>query len=207
MIYAGYREGWFPMMVDEETFETGWFQPKQRCLFPIEGIHVSKSLQRTLNRNKIEVVGLNVPQTVVDRLSKDLLVVKFDTSFQQVIENCRRPEGNWINEDFIRVYTKIHEQGWAHCAECWKNENLVGGVYGIGIGGVFFAESMFHRDTDASKVALHALVETCRAKGFVLFDAQIMNSHLRSLGAYEISNKDYQRRLNQALQVQTDWST
>lgn len=187
MIYAGYREGWFPMMVDEETFETGWFQPKQRCLFPIEGIKTSHSLQKTIRQNRFEV--------------------KFDTSFQQVIENCRRPEGNWINEDFIRVYTKIHEQGWAHCAECWKNENLVGGVYGIGIGGVFFAESMFHRETDASKVALHALVETCRAKGFVLFDAQIMNPHLRSLGAFEISNREYQSRLRQALQVQTPWST
>ena len=187
MIYAGYREGWFPMMVDEETFETGWFQPKQRCLFPIEGIKTSHSLQKTIRQNRLEV--------------------KFDTSFQQVIENCRRPEGNWINEDFIRVYTKIHEQGWAHCAECWKNENLVGGVYGIGIGGVFFAESMFHRETDASKVVLHALVETCRAKGFVLFDAQIMNPHLRSLGAFEISNREYQSRLRQALQVQTPWST
>lgn len=207
MILEGYRDGWFPMVVDEDTGETGWFKPKQRCLFPIEGIHVSKSLRRTLNRNKVEVVGLNIPKTVVDQLSRDLMVVKFDTAFQQVIENCRRPEGNWINDDFIRVYTQIHEQGWGHCAECWINEKLVGGVYGIAIRGVFFAESMFHRETDASKVALHALVETCRAKGFVLFDAQIMNPHLRSLGAFEVSDHKYKGMLSNALQVQTTWST
>ena len=187
MIFAGYREGWFPMMVDEETNETGWFQPKKRCLFPIEGIKASHSLQKTIRQNRFEV--------------------KFDTSFQQVIENCRRPDGNWINEDFIRIYTQIHQQGWGHCAECWIDENLVGGVYGIAIRGVFFAESMFHRETDASKVALFALVETCRAKGFVLFDAQIMNPHLRSLGAFEVSNREYQSMLRQALQVQTEWST
>ena len=187
MIEAGYREGWFPMMVDEETHETGWFQPRQRCLFPMEGIHVSKSLQKTIKQNRFEV--------------------RFDTTFEQVISHCRRPDGNWINEDFIRIYTQIHHQGWGHCAECWIDENLVGGVYGIGIRGVFCAESMFHRETDASKVALYALVETCRAKGFVLFDAQIMNPHLRSLGAFEVSNREYQVMLNEALQVQTDWST
>jgi leucyl/phenylalanyl-tRNA---protein transferase len=180
---------------------------KKRSLFPIEGIHVSKSLARTIRRNKVEAVGLNISEETLWRMARGLMRVRFDTAFQQVIENCRRPEGNWINDDFIRVYTQIHHQGWAHCAECWINEKLVGGVYGIAIGGVFFAESMFHRETDASKVALHALVETCRAKGFVLFDAQIMNPHLRSLGAYEVSNKEYQRLLSQALQVQTEWST
>lgn len=186
MIYGGYREGWFPMMVEEETAKTGWFQPKKRCLFPIEGLRVSKSLAKTIRKKRFEI--------------------RFDTSFRQVISSCRRPEGNWINDDFIRVYTQIHGQGWAHCAECWVEENLVGGVYGIGIGGVFFAESMFHKETDASKVALYALIETCRAKGFVLFDAQIMNPHLRSLGAFEISNKDYQKMLKMALRVQTAWS-
>ena len=186
MIFEGYREGWFPMMVDEDTHETGWFQPRQRCLFPLDGIHVSKSLAKNLKQHRFEI--------------------RFDTAFEQVISNCRRPNGNWINDDFIRIYTQIHRQGWAHCAECWFNQNLVGGVYGIGIAGVFCAESMFHRETDASKVALHALVETCRAKGFVLFDAQIMNPHLRSLGAYEVSNREYQQLLSEALQVQTVWS-
>ncbi len=206
MIFAGYREGWFPMMVNEKTNETGWFQPKKRCLFPIEGIHVSKSLAKTIRRNSVEVVGLNISEETLRSMSSGLMHIRFDTAFQQVIESCRRPDGNWINDDFIRVYTQIHQQGWAHCAECWINEKLVGGVYGIAIGGAFYAESMFHRETDASKVALHALVETCRAKGFVLFDAQIMNPHLRSLGAFEVSNKEYQALLRQALQVHTEWS-
>ena len=174
------------MVIDEETDETEWLRPHNRCLFPIEGIRVSKSLQKTIRQGKFEV--------------------RFDTSFQQVIESCRRPDGNWINEDFIRVYTQIHQQGWGHCSECWFSGKLVGGVYGIAIGGVFFAESMFHRETDASKVALHALVETCRAKGFVIFDAQIMNPHLLSLGAYEMPDKQYRRLLSEALQVQTEWS-
>lgn len=174
------------MVVDEDTDETHWIQPRNRCLFPMEGIHVSKSLAKTLKQHKFDV--------------------RFDTSFRQVIESCRRPGDNWINDDFIRVYTQIHELGWGHCAECWFHEKLVGGVYGIAIGGVFYAESMFHRETDASKVALKALIETCCAKGFVLFDAQIMNPHLLSLGAYELPNDEYGRLCREAFQVQTDWS-
>ena len=174
------------MVVDEETDETHWLKPNHRCLFPVSGIHVSRSLQKTIRKGKFEV--------------------RFDTDFEQVMRSCRRPDGNWINEDFIQVYSQIFKEGWAHCSECWFEENLVGGVYGIAIGGVFYAESMFHRETDASKVALYALVETCRDKGFVLFDAQIMNPHLLSLGAYEIPNDDYDRLLVDALQIQTDWS-
>lgn len=182
----GYREGWFPMVVDEETCETHWLKPKKRCLFPMEGIRVSKSLAKTIRQGKFDV--------------------RFDTAFEQVMRNCRRPEGNWINEDFIRAYSQIYTDGWAHCAECWVSENLVGGVYGVAIGGVFYAESMFHRETDASKVALFSLVETCRKKGFVLFDAQIMNPHLLSLGAYEVPGAEYERLLHDALTIQTDWS-
>lgn len=174
------------MVVDEDTDETHWLRPNQRCLFPIEGIRVSSSLKKTIRQGKFEI--------------------RYDTEFEQVMRNCRRPEGNWINEDFIRAYTQIYKQGWGHCSECWIDENLVGGVYGIAIGGVFFAESMFHRETDASKVALWALVETCREKGFVLFDAQIMNPHLLSLGAYEIPDEGYMRLLEGALTVETPWS-
>ncbi|MBS1701846.1 MAG: leucyl/phenylalanyl-tRNA--protein transferase [Armatimonadetes bacterium] len=186
MIYWGYREGWFPMVLNEETDETQWLKPRDRCLFPIEGIRLSRSLQKTIRQGKFEI--------------------RFDTNFTQVIENCRRPEANWINDDFIRVYSQIYMEGWGHCAECWFSGKLVGGVYGIAIGGVFFAESMFHLMTDASKVALWALVETCRDKGFVLFDAQIMNPHLLSLGAYEIPNEEYDRLLGEAIVLGTEWS-
>lgn len=97
--------------------------------------------------------------------------------------------------------------GFGHCVECWRDGDLVGGVYGLGLGGAFFAESMFHRETDASKVALWAAVETCRQQGFVLFDAQIMNPHLASLGAVEISNREYTRQLQRALLVEPKLDT
>jgi leucyl/phenylalanyl-tRNA--protein transferase len=119
---------------------------------------------------------------------------------------CRRPDDNWITEDFVRVYGEAHQQGWGHSCEVWFGDELVGGTYGIALGGAFFAESMFHRVTDASKVALFHMIETCRARGFVLFDAQIMNPHLESLGAYTINNQAYMRMMNDALSMRNDWS-
>jgi leucyl/phenylalanyl-tRNA---protein transferase len=187
MLFQGYSMGWFPMTVDEQTSEVHWFEPRERCLFPMEGIRVSKSLRKVIQRQDFEV--------------------RFDTAFEQVIRGCFRELGNnWLNDDFVRVYTEAHQQGWAHCAECWLDGQLVGGVYGLALGGAFFAESMFHRVTNASKVALWALVETCRERGFVLFDAQIMNPHLASLGAYEISAKKYQKMLQDAAEIRTNWS-
>lgn len=171
------------------TMEDGsveWFQPKRRALFPIEGIHVSRSLHKVINRRPFEI--------------------RFDTSFEQVMTSCLRPDGNWISEDFIRVYSLIHHQGWGHCAECWEDGELVGGIYGIAIGSCFCAESMFHRRTNASKVALWAMVEKCRDLGFTIFDAQIMNPHLRSLGAYEVTHIQYMELLRDALKRSTLWS-
>ena len=173
------------MTMDDGT--VAWFQPRRRALLPIEGIHVSHSLARTIRRHKFEV--------------------KFDSSFEQVMRSCLRPTDNWISEEFIQVYTQIHREGWGHCAECWADGELVGGVYGIALGACFCAESMFHRHTDASKVALWALVNKCRELGFKMVDAQIMNPHLASLGSFEISHEDYMRRLEEALKISTDWSS
>jgi len=184
LIRYAYEEGAFPMTMEDGEVE--WFQPRHRALFPIEGIHVSRSLQKTIDRGVFEI--------------------KFDTSFEAVMRNCLRPEGNWISEDFIRVYTVIHHEGWGHCAECWQDGELVGGVYGIAIGACFCAESMFHRRTNASKVALWAMVEKCRELGFMIFDAQIMNPHLKSLGAYEIPHLEYMEKLQDALRISTAWS-
>lgn len=174
------------MVMNEKTGKTDWLRPHDRCLFPMDGMHISRSLAKVIRQGQFEV--------------------RFDTAFEEVIRSCRRPDDNWINEDFIRVYTQIYKQGWGHCAECWFSGNLVGGVYGIALGGVFFAESMFHKETNASKVALAALIGTCREKGFVLFDAQIMNPHLASLGAYEIPDEQYRGLLRSALRLKTDWS-
>jgi leucyl/phenylalanyl-tRNA--protein transferase len=184
LVRYGYERGAFPMA--DEDGEVGWYRPRRRCLFPIEGIHVSRSLQRTINRGHFEV--------------------RFDTSFEAVMRSCLRPEGNWISEEFFRVYTEIHRQGWGHCAEVWEGGELVGGTYGIALGSCFCAESMFHRKTDASKVALAAMVDRCRELGFTIFDAQIMNPHLKSLGAYEVTERAYERMLGDALDKTTTWS-
>ena len=166
--------------------EIGWFRPRRRALFPIEGIRVSRSLAKTIRNNTFQI--------------------KFDTDFEQVMRGCLRPNANWISERIIQTYCEIHRQGWAHCSETWKGGRLVGGVYGLAIGACFCAESMFHRETDASKVALWALVDKCRDLGFTLFDAQIMNPHLASLGAFEISDREYRKKLAEALQGTTPWS-
>ena len=184
LIRYAYEEGAFPMTMDEG--EVQWFQPRRRALFPIEGIHVSRSLQKVIDRGEFDV--------------------RFDSAFEHVMRSCLRPDGNWISEDFIRVYTLIHHEGWGHSAECWYEGELVGGVYGIALGTCFCAESMFHRRTNASKVALWAMVEKCRELGFTIFDAQIMNPHLRSLGAYELPHRDYLGMLAKAIQTRTAWS-
>lgn len=184
LIRYAYEEGAFPMTMDDG--EVQWFLPRQRALFPIEGIHVSRSLRKVIDRGEFEI--------------------RFDTTFEQVMRSCLRPDGNWISEDFIRVYTLIHHEGWGHCAECWKDGELVGGVYGVALGGCFCAESMFHRQTNASKVALWAMVEKCKELGFTIFDAQIMNPHLESLGAFEVPHREYLPMLEEALKVETVWS-
>ncbi len=184
LVRYGYERGAFPMADDDG--EVGWYRPRRRCLFPIEGIHVSRSLQRTIRRGHFEV--------------------RFDTAFEAVMRGCLRPDGNWISEEFFRVYTEIHHQGWGHCAEVWEDGELVGGTYGIALGSCFCAESMFHRKTDASKVALGAMVDRCRELGFTIFDAQIMNPHLKSLGAYEVTERAYERMLCDALELTTPWS-
>jgi leucyl/phenylalanyl-tRNA---protein transferase len=185
LIRYGYRQGAFPMTTDDDG-TISWFQPKRRALLPIEGIHVSHSLAKRIRHEDFEIT--------------------FDTSFEDVMRCCLRPTDNWISEEIIRVYTQIHHEGWAHSCECWIDGELCGGVYGLAIGGCFCAESMFYRRTDASKVALWAMVNKCKDLGFKVFDAQIMNDHLRSLGAYEISHQEYMRRLGDALKIETAWS-
>lgn len=182
IVRLAYEQGTFPMDVGGGEIE--WFQPRFRALFPMDGIRVSKSLARTIRRGRFEV--------------------RFDTSFEEVMRCCLRPDENWINEEIIRIYTEIHRQGWAHCAECWIGDRLVGGVYGLALGSCFCAESMFHRERDASKVALWAMVNRCRELGFTLFDAQIMNPHLASLWAFEVAHDAYMVLLHEALGRSTD---
>jgi leucyl/phenylalanyl-tRNA--protein transferase len=184
LIRCAYEQGVFPM--GDEDGMIGWYEPQLRAMFPISGIRVSRSLSKTIRNKPFEI--------------------RFDTCFEAVMRGCLRPAGNWITEELICVYTEIHHEGWGHSAECWEGEELVGGVYGIAMGGCFCAESMFHRRTDASKIALYSLVEKCRELGFQMFDAQIQNPHLASLGSFEIPQSEYLDRLDAALMIKTDWS-
>lgn len=184
LVRYGYCRGAFPMT--DEGGRIQWYQPRKRAILPIEGMRLSRSMRRFLSRRPFDVT--------------------FDSCFERVMRECRRPEANWINEDLIRVYTQIHMEGWGHSVECWRDAELVGGLYGIVIGGCFCAESMFHRATNASKVALYSAVERCRDLGFIMFDVQVLSPHLASLGAIEIDHAEYMCRLAKALAVSTPWS-
>lgn len=168
-------------MPNPDTGEIEWYRPDPRAVFPLEEFHVSKSLRRTLNRGDFTVT--------------------FDHAFRAVMEECSRDreEGTWITDEFHFAYGELHRIRLAHSVEVWEGEKLVGGVYGVSLGGAFFAESMFHRKTDASKVALFHLVERLKAIGFGLLEVQFLSAHLKSLGAIEIPDAEYIKRLNQAL--------
>lgn len=183
-IRYGYMHGAFPMADDDGSIS--WYQVERRALFPISGIHVSRSLKKFFQAHRYRV--------------------SFDEAFRDVILSCRRPTDNWINSEIVRAYTEVHEMGWAHSCEVWEGQRLVGGIYGIAIGTCFCAESMFHRETNCSKLALWSMVERCRELGFTIFDAQVMNPHLASLGAYEVSRGEYEMLLDEALRGTTDWS-
>ena len=178
-VELAYRHGIFPM-ADERSGEVLWFRPDPRAVIPLDGFHVSRSLARTLRRGRFEV--------------------RVDTAFTTVMRGCAdRPEGSWISERFVEVYGALHRAGKAHSVEAWRDRRLVGGVYGLALGGAFMAESMFHRETDASKVALAALVGRLSERGFTVLDVQYMTPHLESLGAVEITRREYERRLERAL--------
>ena len=186
LMINGYLRGWFPM-TDDDGETINWYEPRIRAVFPISGMHVSRSLARVLRSGRFKVT--------------------FDQAFEEVMRACIRPPevGNWISEPLIRGFVAAHLQGWAHSCEVWSKDYLVGGTYGIAFGGAFCAESMFHRQTDASKVALFHLIERCRELGFVLFDAQLTNPHLETLGMQAIPQSEYLRRFRQALAVKTVW--
>lgn len=180
LVLQAYRMGIFPM--GTEDGEIAWFSPDPRCVIPLDAFHVSRSLRQTIRRAVFEV--------------------RVDTAFDEVIAGCAdRPEGTWITDRIIGVYRTLHRRHFAHSVECWKGERLAGALYGVAIGGAFFGESMFTRVSNASKVALVALVERLRANGFVLLDTQWMTPHLARFGACYISRADYLRQLQAALSL------
>jgi leucyl/phenylalanyl-tRNA---protein transferase len=160
-----------------------WFSPDPRTIIPLDGFHVSRRLARTCRSGKFEV--------------------RVNTDFEGVMRGCaRRAEGTWISEEIVAGYTELYARGLAHSLETWQDGELAGGVYGVALGGAFCGESMFHYRTDASKVALVALVERLKARGYVLFDVQYTTPHLARFGCVEISRRAYLARLKGALAVQ-----
>lgn len=177
-----YRRGIFPMAVNERG-TIRWFSPDPRAIIPLDNrFHIPHGLRRVLKKN---------PFTIT-----------FNRDFPAVIRACAdRPDGTWISPGIIRAYTKLHRLGHAHSVETWRDNQLAGGLYGVQLGGAFFGESMFHRITDASKVALVALVEHLRQRGFILLDTQWLTPHLRQFGACEIPRLEYLRILTRAVAI------
>ncbi|MEM8923938.1 MAG: leucyl/phenylalanyl-tRNA--protein transferase [Actinomycetota bacterium] len=176
-LIAAYSSGYFPMPVSRR--EIGWFHPDPRGVIPLDGLRVSRSLRRSVRR-------------YTTTLNQD---------FEAVINACADPSRplGWIDGRIRRAYTRLHHLGWAHSIEVWDDEGLAGGLYGVAIGGLFAGESMFHRRTDASKVALVALVERLQGRPDALLDVQWVTPHLATLGAVEMARADYAERLPRAL--------
>lgn len=180
-LLSAYRVGLFPMPVDPRRRRTkmAWFSPDPRGIIPLDGLHVSRSLRKSMRRFEI----------------------RCDTAFSDVVRACGDPArpGRWITDAIVDAYAALHDLGWAHSVEVYRDGELVGGVYGVWIERFFAGEAMFHRATDASKTALAALVEWLRAEGVELFDVQWVTPHLASMGAVAISRTDYLERLEVAV--------
>ena len=177
-ILAAYRRGIFPW--PDGAGRVLWWSPDPRAIMPLDGFHQSRSLQRLRRRGRLTVTA--------DRACPD------------VIRACgERAEGTWITDQMYDAYVRLHALGWVHSIEVWEEENLVGGVYGVAIGGFYAAESMFHRVNDASKVALAALVERLAAHGFTLLDVQFQTDHLATLGVTETRRSTYLHHLREAI--------
>jgi leucyl/phenylalanyl-tRNA--protein transferase len=182
-LLAAYRAGVFPMPLGERGRGMSWWSPRDRAVLELGSLRVSRSLAKSRRRMELRV----------------------DTAFAEVVQACAAPtrDGGWIDRDIAAAYTELHRLGWAHSVEAWSGDELVGGLYGVAIGGVFAGESMFHRVSDASKVALIGLVELLSDEyaDARLVDVQWRTPHLASLGVTELPRSVYVRRLRAALQV------
>ncbi len=179
-----YGMGVFPMSENRDDPDIFWVDPIRRGIFPLDSFHISRSLAKRLRRGGY--------------------TVSLNADFVGVLEGCADREETWINAQIHALYVALHARGEAHSLEVWDRDELVGGVYGVTLGGAFFGESMFSRRTDASKIALAYLIEHLRRCGFTLFDTQFVTDHLISLGAIEIPRADYHKMLTWALRHDAD---
>jgi leucyl/phenylalanyl-tRNA---protein transferase len=183
VLYA-YTQGIFPM-ADSESNEIFWYAPNPRAIIPLETYKPAKSLRPVLNKNTFEI-----------RVNQD---------FKGVINNCAKPrsefDGVWISPAIKKIYLKLHQMGYAHSVEAYLNQKLVGGLYGVSLGSVFFGESMFYKAPNASKVAFHFLIERLKSKNYLLLDTQFMNDNVKRFGAEDIPKDIFLRKLNQAIRI------
>jgi leucyl/phenylalanyl-tRNA--protein transferase len=180
LLLRAYAAGVFPMSEGRNDPRVFWVDPERRGILPIDGFHLSRSLRRTLLRQPFELT-LNM-------------------AFEDVVRGCADRSETWINDTIFRAYFALHRMGFAHSIEAWSGDRLVGGVYGVALGRVFFGESMFSDETDASKLALATLVAHLGQTGFELFDTQFVTDHLASLGAVEVPRAEYHHRLEAAME-------
>jgi leucyl/phenylalanyl-tRNA--protein transferase len=189
ILLRAYAEGLFPMAEKRDDPTLYWVSPDKRGILPLDEFHVPHRLARTVRSGRFTVTS--------------------DQAFADVMRACAAPapgrEESWINGEILRLYTALHVGGHAHSIECWHGEELVGGLYGVRLGGAFFGESTFSKQRDASKVALVHLVDTLRRGGFTLLDTQFITAHLAQFGAVEIPRAQYLGLLNQALNREAIW--
>ena len=189
VLLKAYSVGVFPMAESADDPSLYWVEPEERGILPLDDFHISHSLKKSVRRAGFEI--------------------RVDTAFDDVIHHCaevasNRPE-TWINTRIMKLYSQLHKMGCAHSVESWHSGKLVGGLYGVRIGGAFFGESMFSRETDASKVALVHLVARLNHGGFILLDAQFLNDHLKQFGCTTMSKLDYREMLGEAIETVADF--
>jgi leucyl/phenylalanyl-tRNA---protein transferase len=185
ILLRAYSLGMFPMAESASDPELYWIDPEARGIIPLDSLHVSRSLRKIVRRAPFEILC--------------------NCDFAGVIAACAEPDagrgGTWINARIVELYSELHRMGHAHSVECWRAGELVGGLYGVSLGGAFFGESMFSRATNASKVALVHLVARLNHAGFQLLDTQFVTKHLAGLGAIEVPRADYRRLLARAIRA------
>ncbi|HEU5048215.1 MAG TPA: leucyl/phenylalanyl-tRNA--protein transferase [Rickettsiales bacterium] len=190
-LLLAYANGYFPMADSRDAQELYWYAPEERGILPLEHFHIPRSLKKFMRHCDYEVT--------------------FDRVFPEVIRACAeitspKRKQTWINDQIIALYCELAQHGYAHSAECWHEGKLVGGLYGVSLGGAFFGESMFSRSDNASKVALVHLVERLRERNFILLDTQYINDHLLQFGAVTVTKAHYMKRLAEALKIATHFA-
>ena len=184
LLLAAYASGVFPMAETRDDPSVFWVDPRERGVFPIDGFRMSRSLARRMRRRDVRAT--------------------LDHHFEDILDGCADRDETWINNTIRHLMIDLHGMGYAHAFGVWRGDTLIGGMYGIALGGAFFGESMFSRDTDGSKMALAWALDHLARAGFTLFDAQFITPHLASLGAIEIPRSTYRAQLAQALEVNAD---